>query len=196
MNSSEADYNDWYSKFHGTAQGLFAQIFWIGCLILLWPLLFLKNWDFDRLHELICKLADVFLFIVPIPFTPFIIVHELCHFLIVFLAIIHPKIKIEKWFEPEYLRPGEFSIGFRLQTPEMNEMKFLSRFLLILVSIAPFAGFLFFVYLSFQFQNAYIMAYFLLGSLFCVPSKLDRLNVAILLGTLPHYEKLDNQKQE
>jgi hypothetical protein len=177
MSDPPQEYSDWLTRFNVKFQGLAGFIFGLGGCILLSPLLVFRSITVDRIVDWLTRVTDIAFRGLPIFFLPFFALHEILHIVFMAFALLHPQIEFEKWLWPKFHTKETFSMGMMLNIPEESERSPLIAFLAILICIAPILGFIPSIWAITHTDNPYILTYLLLGSLWCIPSDIDRMEI-------------------
>lgn len=177
MSDPPQEYSDWLSRISGKFQRIAGYIFGLCAFILLSPLLLFKRVTTDRIFGWLTRLTDVAFLGLPVFFLPFFALHELLHIVFMAVALLHPKIEFVKWLLPTFHTKETFSMGMMLDMPDDNERSPLVSILAILICIAPILGFIPSVWAMTHTTNPYVLTYIVIGSLWCIPSDLDRMEI-------------------
>ena len=177
MNDLPQEYSDWITRLNTKYQGLAGLMLGLGGCILLSPLLLFKSVTIDRIIGWLRRVIDIAFRGLPIFFLPFFALHEILHIVFMAFALFHPKITFVKWLWPTFHTKENFSMGMMLSIPEENERSPLIAFLAILICIAPILGFIPSIWAINRTTNPYILTYLIIGSFWCIPSDIDRMEI-------------------
>ena len=177
MSEPPEEYSDWISRITEKFQGIAGYIFGLGAFLILSPLLLFKGVTTHRIFGWLTKATDFAFRGLPLIFLPFMALHELLHIVFMAVALLHPKIEFVKWLMPTFHTKETFSMGMMLNIPDDNERSPLISFLAILICGAPLLGFIPSIWAITHTTNPYILAYLIIGSLWCVPSDVDRMEI-------------------
>ena len=177
MSEPPEEYSDWISRITEKFQGIAGYIFGLGAFILLSFLLIFKGVTIERIFGWLTRATDIAFHGLPLFFLPFFALHELLHIVFMAIALLHPKIEFVKWLMPTFQTKETFSMGMMLNIPDENERSPSISILAILICIAPILGFIPSIWAMKHTTNPYIFIYLSVGSLWCIPSDLDRMEI-------------------
>ena len=189
MSDPPQEYSDWLSRINVNFQRIAGYIFGLVAFILLSPLLLFKRVTTDLIFSWLTRATDIAFRGLPLFFLPFFALHELLHIVFMAVALLHPKIEFVRWLWPTVHTRETFSMGMMLNIPDEYERSPLISILAILICIAPILGFIPAIWAMIHTTNPYIFTYLAIGSLWCVPSDLDRMEIRNGINLLLQKEK-------
>ena len=182
----EEDYTDLMSVINGAAQHALGYIVALIGFIVLSPLLLLKGFTLDRIGGWFERGSNIIFRILPVIFLPFFVMHELFHIVFMSVALLHPQIKFLGWMKPTFHTAETFSVGMRMEVPEDDERTPAIHMFVLLICLAPALAFIPTAWVMRQTTNLYLLAYLLLGSLWCIPSSGDRMVIRDTVNSIRH----------
>ncbi len=180
----EEEYCDLISQINFGAQYVVAYLLFIGCVIILSPLLLTKRICLDQIEARLSRITNTVFHALPFIFFPFFILHEMLHFIFMVVAFLHPQIKFAGWLKPTFHTKETFSVGMSINAPEKCERSTAVNVLMLCMFAAPILGFIPVAWAILNTTNLYLLAYLLFGSLWCIPSLGDRMEIYICINSL------------
>ncbi len=175
MCEEEDGYSDLMSRLNGAAQHALGYALGLVGFTLLSPLLLVKGITLDRIGGWFARGSNVVFRMLPVVFLPFLVMHELLHIVFMSVALLHPRIKFLGWMKPTFHTAETFSVGMRMEVPDEEERTLAVHTFVLLISLAPTLGFIPTAWAMRRTANPYVLAYLLLGVLWCIPSTGDRM---------------------